>query len=98
MSSAPPAHGLAAPVRSLVQAFQERKGKTAADRELARRLHAAFAASPLDALGLSVYVHDGAIAIYGSVRDEAAREAVLALAAAQPGARRVADHLQLPSA
>jgi hypothetical protein len=81
-----------------VQSLQERRARTAADRELARRLHAAVGASKLETGGLSFYVHDGAIAVYGQVRTDAVREAVLSLAAEQPGARLVVDHLRLAEA
>lgn len=80
-------------LRTLMQTLQERRARTAADRALAGRLRAAFAASPLGALGVSFYVHDGAIAVYGAVADEATREAVLTLAAEQPGCRRLTDAL-----
>lgn len=97
---APPqqAPALTPRLRALVRSLQERRARTAADRELARRLHAAVGAAKLEASGLSFYVHDGAIAVYGQVRAEPVREAVLALAAEQPGARLVVDHLRLAEA
>jgi hypothetical protein len=85
---------LAPPLRALVQALQERRARTMADRELARRVRDAIdRASSGAAHGLSFYVHEGTISVYGSVRDGAAREVLLGLAADQPGARRVIDHL-----
>jgi len=85
-------------LRALVQTLQDRRARTVADRELARRLHAVVGGSGLAVNGLSLFVHDGAISIYGPVRDEATRESVLTLAAEQPGARRVVDHLRIAEA
>lgn len=65
-----------------------------ADRELARRVQDAMDRAAGNAGGgLSFYVHEGTVTVYGSVRDEASREAVLGIAAEQPGARRIIDHL-----
>jgi hypothetical protein len=96
-STSPPARAflLAPQLRALVQTLQERRARTAADRELARRLHAVVEQGALAAHGLSFFVHDGGIAVYGTVRDEPSREAVLAVLAEQPGTRRIVDHLQL---
>ena len=48
--------------------------------------------------GLSFYVHDGAISVYGTVGDAPAREAVIAVASGLPGVRRIVDHLQVGGA
>lgn len=82
-------------LHSFLNRLQEQKSHTSADRELARRIRATVEGSKLDLSGLSVYVHDGSIAIYGSIKDERNREQVLTLVADQPGARRITDHLQL---
>ena len=88
--------GLPAPVRALLGAVQHRRTLTAGDRSLARRVHAAIGKGP--AGGLSLYVHSGAVSVYGTVSDDAAREGVLAVLAAQPGVRRIVDHLALADA
>ncbi|HEX8298569.1 MAG TPA: BON domain-containing protein, partial [Rubricoccaceae bacterium] len=72
-----------------------RRTLTAGDRALARRFQSALANDPSGATGLTLYVHNGAVSIYGTVPNEAVREAVVTLAAAQPGARRIVDHLTL---
>lgn len=69
-----------------------------ADRELARRLRAAVEGAKLGVFGLSFYVHDGSIAVYGLIRSESSRERILTLVGEQPGARRISDHLHLPPA
>ncbi len=92
--SSRPSLALAPPLRALVQALQERRARTLADRELARRVQDAVdRAAGASAGGLSFYVHEGTVSVYGSVPDDAARSAVLGIAADQPGARRVIDHL-----
>ena len=90
--------GLPASLRALVAGVQARRTRTTTDRSLGRRLHAALAACGLPPCGLSVYVHDGAVSLYGGVPDEATREAYVALAAAQPGVRRIVDHLRVANA
>ena len=87
------AFALAPPLRALVKSLQERRARTAADRELARRVRDAMDRAIADAGGLSFYVHEGTITVYGAVRDERMREAVLNVAAGQPGAQRIIDHL-----
>lgn len=90
--------GLPPALRHAVGRYQERRARTAADRQLARRLDAALAAAPDGTSGLAAYVHNGAISLYGTVPTDAAREAVLSLAAAQPGVRRIVDHLAVADA
>lgn len=85
--------GLPPALRHVVERFQQRRALTAGDRSLGRRLHAALADGRTGASGLTLYVHHGAVSVYGTVPTEALREAVLALAAAQPGVRRIVDHL-----
>lgn len=80
----------------MLEALQERRSRTSADRELARRLQFAVDNARLEVDGLSFYVHDGSVAVYGAVRTEALREQTLGLVAEQPGVRRIQDHLQLP--
>lgn len=87
--------GLPPALRALLDAVQIRRERTVTDRSLARRLHAAVRAERLPALGVSFYVHDGAVSLYGTVPDAAARDALVTLAAHQPGVRRIVDHLRL---
>ncbi len=94
VSSQIPGFGLPPALRSLVERHQALAARTASDRTLARRLRASVGASGVEVEGLAFYVHDGAISIYGAVRDTPAREAVVALVASQPGVRRVVDHLR----
>ncbi len=93
-----PAIALPAPLRAAVDAHQQRREKTTADRSLARRLQAGVAEAGLDVGGLAFYVHDGAVSMYGTVRDAEAREALLAVVTTQPGVRRVVDHLRFAEA
>ena len=92
------AYGLPAPLRSIIEQFQERRAKTTADRSLALRLKDALAREPIEVQGMSLYVNHGAISVYGSVRDAARREELLALVARQPGVTRIVDHLRLAEA
>jgi hypothetical protein len=85
-------------LREFLRSVQDRRTRTTADRELARRLHFAVTNARLEASGLSFYVHEGSVSVYGAVRAEALREQVLDLVAEQPGVRRIQDHLQLPVA
>ena len=85
-------------LRAAVEAHQERRAKTTADRSLARRLQVGVAEAGLEVGGLALYVHDGAVSIYGTVPDAAAREALLTVVTAQPGVRRVVDHLRFAEA
>lgn len=87
--------GLPPRLRALLDAVQERRTRTTADCSLARRLHAAVRTEKLAPSGVSLYVHDGAVSLYGTVTDAASREALVALAARQPGVRRVVDHVRL---
>lgn len=95
-----PASGSLPPrLQAMLHALQERRTRTAADRELARRLQFAIENTEMGAEGgLSVYVHEGSVAVYGLIRSEALRERVLDLVAEQPGVRRIQDHLQRPAA
>lgn len=90
--------GLPAPLRTLLAQYQHRRALSATDRALARRFQAAFETPPASVFGLTLYVHNRAVSVYGAVASEADREAVLALAAAQPGVRRIVDHLTLAEA
>ena len=91
-------YGLPPALRAVVDRFQERRARTATDRSLARRLHAALLQDRTGASGLALYVHNGAVSVYGTVSDEAAREGVLSVLAAQPGVRRIVDHLHTADA
>lgn len=81
-------------MRSFLNTLQERRVRTSADRELTRRIRAAVEESPLKIRGLSVYVHDGSVDVYGTIENDARREDVLSLVAEQPGAKRITDHLK----
>ncbi len=87
--------GLPPALRGLIDRHQISRSKTTADRSLARRLHDGIDAASLDVGGLAVYVHDGAVSLYGTVAEASVREDVLALASRTPGVRRIVDHLQL---
>lgn len=93
-----PALPLPPALRAAVEAHNDRRAKTSADRSLARRLQDGIAGAGLDAGGLALYVHDGAVSVYGTVADAAAREALLTAVTAQPGVRRVVDHLRFAEA
>ena len=90
--------GLPLRLRHVVDRFQERRARTAADRSLARRLGAALDTGTVGAGGLALYVHNGAVSLYGTVSADATREALIAIAAAQPGVRRIVDHLVVADA
>jgi hypothetical protein len=92
LNTSRPAFSLSPPLRALVTALQERRARTLADRELARRVCDAVERETGQG-GLSFYVHDGTVTVYGSTPNRATREAILRLAAGQPGARRIIDHL-----
>ena len=83
--------GLPPAVRAVVEQVLQRRARTATDRSLARRLHAALDGARAD--GLALYVHNGAVSVYGTVAGEAARDALLTVVAGQPGVRRIVDHL-----
>ncbi len=85
-------------LRTFLNSLQERRVRTAADRELTRRIRAVVENSPLNSRGLSIYVHDGSVDVYGTIENDARREDVLSLVAEQPGAKRITDHLELPGA
>jgi hypothetical protein len=86
------AFSLSPPLRALVAVLQERRSRTLADRELARRVRDVVERAT-GAIGLSFYVHDGTVTVYGTTPDRATREGILRLAASQPGAKRIIDHL-----
>lgn len=87
--------GLPPALRAVLDAVEARRTKTVTDRSLARRLHAAMRADDLPTTGVAYYVHDGAVSIYGTVADEAARAALITAAARTPGVRRIVDHLRV---
>ena len=90
--------GLPPALRVLVDRHQALRARTTADRSLARRLRDGVRPLGAAAAGLSFYVHDGAVSVYGTVGDASAREVVIALASGLPGARRIVDHLQIGDA
>lgn len=86
-------------LQGLLQSLQERKARTHADRDLARRIQFAVDNAGLEEVGgLSVYVHDASVAVYGQIATEALRERVLGVVAEQPGVQRLQDHLQCHAA
>lgn len=91
-------YGLPPALRELVDRHQTHRALTTADRSLARRLRDSVRQSGVAVVGLAFYVHDGAISIYGGVRDVPSREAIVTLAASQPGVRRIVDHLHIDDA
>lgn len=91
-------YGLPPALRDLVERHQTRRARTTADGSLARRLRDAVRSSGLAAPGLAFYVHDGAVSVYGDVAGASAREAVIEVAAGQPGVRRIVDHLRVGAA
>ena len=52
----------------------------------------------VDPMGLAIYVHNGAVSVYGDVPDEDTRDALLTVATSQPGVRRIVDHLVVQAA
>lgn len=92
------AYGLTGHLRSLIEGFQERRAQTTADKSLALRLKHALVREPIEVSNLSFYVEHGAVAVYGSIRDAATREVLLALVARQPGVTRIVDHLRMADA
>lgn len=93
-SSTSPSVALPPALRAFVATLRERRARTAADRSLARRIQSAVRMANLETGGFSFYVHDGSVAVYGSVATEALREQILGIVAEQPGLRRITDHLQ----
>ena len=91
-------YGLPPALRALVDRHQAARSKTTADQSLARRLRDGVRASGLEIKGLTVYVHDGAVSLYGTLPSGAVREEVLALVTRVPGVRRIVDHLRMADA
>lgn len=85
-------------MRTFLNSLQERRVRTATDRALTSRIRAAVESSTLKIRGLSIYVHDGSVDVYGTVENATRREDVLSLVAEQPGAKRITDHLELSGA
>ena len=85
-----------ADVRTLVETLTARRDKTAADRQLSRRLFVTFERlGMVHTQGLHFYVFDGAVSVYGSVATPEVRDQVLAALTALPGVRQVTEHLQV---
>ncbi len=91
-------YGLPPAIRALVDRHQAARAQTTADQSLARRLHDGVKTSGVAVHGLTVYVHDGAVSLYGTVASGAVREDLLALVTRVPGVRRIVDHLRMASA
>ena len=85
-------------LRSLVEAFQARRARTTADRSLCQRIRDGIRAMEPAPSGLSFQIHNGAVSVYGIVPTAAQRDAVIAVAATQPGVRRIVDHLTVSDA
>ena len=85
-------------LRTFLNSLQENRVRTTVDRELTRRIRAAVENSALKISGVSIYVHDGSVDVYGTIESGTKREDVLSLVAEQPGAKRITDHLNLPEA
>ena len=85
-------------LRTFLNSLQDNRVRTTVDRELTRRIRAAVENSALKINGVSIYVHDGSVDVYGTIESETKREDVLSLVAEQPGAKRITDHLNLPEA
>ncbi len=90
--------GLPPALRTLVDRHQNARAKTTADRSLARRLRDAVRQSGAAVDGVSFYIHDGAVSLYGTVGDPASRDALLTVTTQQPGVRRIVDHLRIEEA
>lgn len=97
MSDSSSGNGLPPALRALIERHQQNRAKTTADQSIARRLRDGVRQSGVEVSGLAFYVHDGAVSIYGTVPDQAARDRLLAAAAGQPGVRRIVDHLRFQS-
>ena len=82
----------------VVLGFQARRAKTTADKSLCRRIRDGIRQMEDPPSGLAFQIHDGAVSIYGVVPSAARREAILAVAATQPGVRRIVDHLSITGA
>ena len=89
---------LAPVLRTFLNSLQEHRVRTATDRALTRRIRAVVEDSLLNIRGLSIYVHDGSVDVYGTIESDTRREDMLSLVAEQPGAKRITDHLELPGA
>lgn len=90
--------GLPPAVRALLDQAQERRSRTSSDRSLARRLQVATHGAGLAGSGVTVYVHDGAVSLYGTLPDRATRDAWVTTVAGTPGVRRIVDSLRLAEA
>jgi hypothetical protein len=85
-------------VRALLDALQQRRARTLADRTLAAAVRQTLeGTAPTLVDGLHFYVFEGAISVYGAVGTYAERDEVLAALAALPGATHIADHLTVLS-
>ncbi len=88
-------YGLPPALRALVDRHQAARAKTTADQSVARRIRDGVRSGGLTVKGLTVYVHDGAVSLYGTLPSAATREAVLGLVSRVPGVRRIVDHLRV---
>lgn len=90
--------GLPQSVRSFIEQRLSLRSRTTADRSLAKRLSAGVKNAGVGSVGVAFYVHDGAVSMYGTVATDVVREDLIAVASAQPGVRRIVDHLRLTDA
>ena len=90
--------GLPPSIRSLVEQRLSLRSRTTADKSLAKRLRAGIQNAGVGAVGVAFYVHDGAVSLYGTVASAEVREDLIAVASAQPGVRRIVDHVRLTDA
>jgi len=91
-------YGLPPALRALVDRHQAARAKTTADQSVARRIRDGVRSGGLAVKGLTVYVHDGAVSLYGTLPSATAREDVLGLVSRVPGVRRIVDHLRIADA
>lgn len=92
----PVSEGSSEQLKTFLGSVQDKQVRTSSDRELAKRISGAVQHADLELGGLSVYVHDGSVAVYGKVTSDVKREALLSLIAEQPGAKSVVDHMVFP--
>ena len=91
-------HRLPDALRALLDAVQNRQAETTTDRSIVRRIKHEIGRAGGPERGLSFFVHNGTVSVYGTVADLAGREAVVGLVGALPGVRRIVDHLQVGAA
>lgn len=92
----PPLSHIPSRIPALLASIRERRARTAADRHLTERLREAFEVGNDSSIqGLSFYVCDGAVSVYGSVQSSAERDVVVGTLARIPDVRRITEYLTL---